>query len=445
MIKTKVILPVLLSLCISPFASAITYGYDDLLNDLQKTLQHDINKKAYDSAWDTASKYADEYLGEPRFDFLYGVAALENNQAEHAVFAFERVIVNQPNWLDAHYLLAKANYKIANYQAAIAGSQLLVNNENTSASLKQSATTLIDLSKTQLEKQSLYITHQFSLSLGHDSNINSGTNEDNIFLPFLDFSVPLSQESKEQSDNYAALTYKLSGSKTLSQVSKILFSGQASVHKFNNESEYDRLFGNLSIKYQRAFDFGRLSIGLKVTPLWLDDDFYRTRSAITTGFGKQLTKKWTLTTGLSLGQTKNKINDALNTKDTSVNLFTHYYLGNTKHSFGIDYANEKSERVVNNHNSRKLTTLSYLNLWFIDKNWLTTSMLAFQTSRYDGNHPFFIVKRSEDMWLGSASIQYAHSKRWSYRLNINAQNKNSNVSLFSYQRSDISLSAIMNF
>lgn len=441
MIKTKIIFPVLLSLYISSFASAETPKYNNLL----KNLQSDIDNQSYSSAWNTASKYADEYLGEPKFDFLYGVAALANNQAEHAVFAFERVVTNRPDWLDAHYLLAKANYKIANYQAAIVGSQLLVSNTNTPAPLKQSAATLINLSQTQLDKQSLYTSHRISLSLGHDSNINSGTNEDNIFLPFLDFSVPLSQESKESSDSYSALTYQLSGNKTLSQVSRILFSGQGALHKFNNESEYDRLFANVSIKYQRSFNFGRVTVGVKITPLWLDDDFYRTRSAITTDFGKQLTQKWTLTTGLSLGKTQNKINETLNTEDIVANFFVHYYSDNTKHSFGIDYADEKSELSVNNHNSRQVTTFSYSNLWFINKNWLATSMLAFQTSRYDDNHPFFLIKRNDDMWLGSASIQYSHSKTWSYRLNANAQNKDSNISLFSYQRSDISLSAIMSF
>lgn len=294
------------------------------------------------------------------------------------------------------------------------------------------------------------------MNLGHDSNINSGTNENNIFLPFLDTFVPLSEASKERGDSYTALSYQLSGSKTLSQLSKILFFGQGTIHKFKNNAEYDRLFAKLSVKYQQSFDFGRLAIGVKVTPLWLDDDLYeqtidanndnyRNRSAVTADFEKQLSQKWTLTTGLSLGKTKNKINEALNTKDTSANLFAHFYLGNTKHSLGINYVDEKSELSANNHNSRKITTLSYSNLWLINKNWLATSMLALQTSNYDGNHPFFLVKRSDDMWLGSASIQYSHSKTWSYRFNVNVQNKDSNVALFSYQRSDISLSAVMNF
>lgn len=150
MIKTNVIFPLLfpiLSLWVSSFASAATYGYNDILKDVQKELQKNIKEKSFKSAWGTASKYADDYLGEPTFDFLYGVAALANNQSEHAVFAFERITVNKPDWLDAHYLLAKANYNIANYQAAIAGSQLLVDNDNTPTSLKQSANELIDLSQ----------------------------------------------------------------------------------------------------------------------------------------------------------------------------------------------------------------------------------------------------------------------------------------------------------
>ncbi len=441
MIKKKAIYPLLFSLCFSPLLCAQSIKS----NPSFQSLQQKINNKNFESAWETAQFLKEEWLGDTSFDFLYGVAALTNNQAEHAVFAFERVTANQPNWLDAHYLLAKSNYAIANYQATIDGSKFLLGNPNTSEKLKEASKALIDSSNAQLNKQSLYVSQRISLGLGYDSNVNSGTTEDDIFLPSLGQSIMLSEESKEQSDNYAALSYQVSGSKTFSQVSKIVFSGKGTVNRFKDETDYDRMYADINVKYQHTFNFAQLAVGVKWTPLWLNDDFYRTRTAFTTDLEKQLSKKWSLTAGVEFSQIKNKINNNFDTNGVSTNLFTHYFSGNLKHSFGVNYTDEKSDMSDQNHNSYKLSTLSYSNLWLINKNWIAQGMVAYQEKEYQDLQPTFLEERNDDMWLGSLSIQYIHSKAWSYSFNVNAQNKDSNVSLFSYQRSDISLTANMNF
>ncbi len=441
MIK-KTLFPLFLSLCcISHNASANTVEADSNLEKLKK----EVSESAFDSAWLTAQILKEEYLGDPAFDFLYGVTALAKDQAEYAVFAFERVTANKPEWLDAQYLLAKANYKIANYQGAITTSQLLLNNPKTSAKLKESANTLMNLSQSKLDKQSFYVSQRVSLSLGHDSNINSGTTEDNIFIPSTGDTFLLTEESKENSDNYGSLSYQASGSKVFSQVSKILFSGKGTIHKFQDESQFDRMFADLALQYQHSFDFGRVSVGLKLTPLWLDDELYRTRTTLTTSFEKQLTPQWLVTTGLNVGKTNNKISDALNTDNVSVNLAGHYFSNNLKHSFGLSYSDEKSDKDIYDYNSQKITTVSYSNVWIINNAWIASGMIAYQEKEYQDSHPFFLEQRDDDMWLASASLQYNQSKQWSYNLNINAQDKDSNLSLFSYQRSDISLTASMNF
>ena len=441
MIK-KTLFPLFLSLCcISHNASANTVEADSNLEKLKK----EVSESAFDSAWLTAQTLKEEYLGDPAFDFLYGVTALAKDQAEYAVFAFERVTANKPEWLDAQYLLAKANYKIANYQGAITASQILLSNPKTSEKLKESANALLDLSQSKLDKQSFYLSQRISLNLGYDSNINAGSTEDNIFIPSTGDSFPLNEESKEASDNYAALIYRASGNKKFSQVSQIRFSAKGTVHNFQDKSQYDRMIAELAFQYQHTFEFGRVSVGVKLTPLWLDDELYRTRTALTTSFEKQLSPKWLVNAGIDVGETKNKITDVLNTDNVSTNLAAHYFSNNLKHSFGLSYSDEKSDEDIYDYNSQKITTVSYSNLWLINNAWIASGVIAFQQKKYQDSHPFFLEKRDDDMWLASLSLQYNQSKRWSYNLNINAQDKDSNLSLFSYQRSDISLTANMNF
>jgi len=57
--------------------------------------------------------------GNPLFDYLYGISALETAHYDKAVFALERVIINQPNIIRPRLELARAYMKINNDPAAL--------------------------------------------------------------------------------------------------------------------------------------------------------------------------------------------------------------------------------------------------------------------------------------------------------------------------------------
>ena len=104
----------LLTTALIPFSLIIhanDYGEKDLLNKLKT----EIDQKNYSNVMSIAKSYQEEYLGDPEFDFLLGIAALETNQVDVSVFAFERVVANKPNWLDAKLYLTKAYYQSSNY------------------------------------------------------------------------------------------------------------------------------------------------------------------------------------------------------------------------------------------------------------------------------------------------------------------------------------------
>ncbi|MFW5969231.1 MAG: hypothetical protein ACOCP9_01180, partial [Halofilum sp. (in: g-proteobacteria)] len=44
----------------------------------------------YDDAYELASEHVGEHAGDPRFDFYYGIAAVETEALNEAIFALER-------------------------------------------------------------------------------------------------------------------------------------------------------------------------------------------------------------------------------------------------------------------------------------------------------------------------------------------------------------------
>lgn len=429
----------LISMCNQVFAQKF------IDSENYQTLKTYIDQQNHPQAWQLAQQEANEYLGDAHFDFFYGLAALNIGEIERAGFAFERVVVNQPNWLDGQYYLAMSYFKMANYQAAIELCQTIMTQSTADNKLKLSSQKLKQAAQTKLAQQSLSVKHDLSLTGGYDSNINAGINEDDIYLPFIGQRIALTAESQEQSDAYLTGNYRLKISKPLSQNSKLLMSGQANVHSFINKHDFNRIGLSGSLGYQKSFKQFDTSISIQTRPLWLAGNYYRNQTNINGKIIKQLNDQWRISTTLSRGKTVNDVNSELDTDDTSLSFSNSYDIDNFRHSLSISYFEEMTGDNTSAHISRKSTALSYNNIWIINPQWLASGTILWQHKKYQGLHPFYFTKQVDNMWLLSSMVQYSHSKMLSYRFNITAQDKNSNLSLFSYQRFDIGLTAIINF
>jgi hypothetical protein len=408
-------------------------------------LKAKIELNENDSAWKLATMLEIEYLGDVDFDFLYGLAALKVQENERAVYAFERVVANKPKWLDAQYYLASGYYAMKNYHAAIELTQSLSQSETISPQLKNSAIKLNIFADDALARQSLYLQQSVDVNIGYDSNINAGTSEDNIFLPFLNQDIVLSDESKESSGSYLALGYQLLASKALTQSSKLSFSAVSKLHYFTSDSDYNRFFIRTNLQYKKEFDAFNTSVGVRAVPLWLNDSYYRTQYGATAGLNKVLDKHWLVATEIFLGKTKNDINRLLSTDDASVQISAQYIKDRWRHGLSLIYSQEDSEFIESRHNDRSTSSVSYMANYAIDQHWSASANLSYQHQAYQYQHPFYFEKRVDNMWLFGTAIQYQDADRWSYRLSATMQDKDSNLALFSYQRVDLNLSARMSF
>lgn len=184
---------------------------------------------------------------------------------------------------------------------------------------------------------------------------------------------------------------------------------------------------------------------MKVTPLWLDDSYYRTQFGSTIAINKQINNQWFVSTEAYLGKTNNSVNEQLNTNDLSLQMAAQFALVNWRHTLSFAVSQEQSEHLENSHNDKQTKAINYSSLWLINPQWLASVNIGYQHQAYQDKQPFFLETRSDDMWLLGTSIQYQYSNVWIYRISANIQNKDSNIPLFSYQRSDISFSVSMSF
>jgi outer membrane protein len=66
-------------------------------------------------AFDLLSPYEFEYAGEKEFDYLLGLSLLDSGEPGKSVFAFQRILTQDPNFAGARLELARAYFDMSEY------------------------------------------------------------------------------------------------------------------------------------------------------------------------------------------------------------------------------------------------------------------------------------------------------------------------------------------
>ncbi len=112
--------------------------------------------------------------GEPDFDYWLGVAAIESGKTERATIAFERVLIVAPSSAGARFELARAYYIMGTYELSKLEFERLLAQNPTSEGKKAIETFLTEIEKRKAKSRSTLAAY-IDLSVGRDTNISSTT------------------------------------------------------------------------------------------------------------------------------------------------------------------------------------------------------------------------------------------------------------------------------
>jgi|GEM_PF-4269413 hypothetical protein len=140
-----------------------------------------------------------DYAGIPEFDYLYGLAAIAERDYNTASFAFERILILQPDHHRARLELARSQYHLGNLVIARQGFQKVL-----AANPPHEVRERVNDFLAAIEHKETTRSHQFGLNLtfgtGHDTNIRSATDVDTVELFGLRFLIP--EEGRELGDDF---------------------------------------------------------------------------------------------------------------------------------------------------------------------------------------------------------------------------------------------------
>lgn len=413
--------------------------YNKLLIELQKL----VSEKKYTQAYQKSnSEY--QYLGEPVYDFLLGVSALKTGHAAPAVFAFERVVENNPRWYEARLYLVRAYLTVNNLPAADTQALILINSPDTPNNIKSSAQSLLETAALKQQEAGRSYKQNIELALGVDGNVNAGTAENTIIIPNIGEFL-LSPESKSTQDNYARLNYRGKYSHPIDQKSLITLSIDTGWYKFEELSQYDRINAHINAAYQYKQNDISWFARVATTPLMLDGELYRTESALTAGANFTLNKQVNLFSSLTAGVLNNRFDEKLDNSFYAINAGASYAAKNWFQSLSINAKSEEADITEGEFNSRNITSLYYQVNTQLAQHWQLLSLAGYQWINYKDDHPLFLQERADNLFMFSTSVRYLVNRDLAIQLAANYQDKSSNISLFEYDRLDINLSASYSF
>lgn len=141
-----------------------------------QSLRSALESEKYDEAYVLATSMAKEAIGDPDFDFLYGVAAQKSSHPEAAIFALERVLMTYPDHIDALFVRGLALIEVKDLKGAKAVFQRLLNlkaRENVRADAQQFLAHIEQSTKDGGKRTHLFL--QSALDVGFNSNVNAGS------------------------------------------------------------------------------------------------------------------------------------------------------------------------------------------------------------------------------------------------------------------------------
>ena len=400
-----------------------------------------------------------ELAGEKRFDYLLGISALDSGKPDKATLAFERVLAVDPNFAGARLDMARAYYQLGDLARAKTEFEMVMQ-QNPPEMARVTIQKYLDAIHAREEAEKTRVTAYFEESLGHDSNVNGATSQAQIPVPaFGNLVFTLNQSSLKTPDNYGS------------------FAGGAEVNHLLNANLGVYAGADLRLRgYPKYNQFSSLDLAAhagafydyegEVFRLGVVGDQYR----FGTGYKPNrdtsgITAEWRHPASPSdqltvFGQfTQNRfVTSGMETQDHNLVLFgeswLHVIADGKSAVYGSLYGgrevavapisplNPSGGRPDGNKAMFGLRAGTQISL---NETWDCFAGFGAQHGKYNKDNLAFLATRSDTMWDWNAGANWHWDKDWSVRPQVTMSRNKSNIPIYSFDRTDISVTLRRDF
>lgn len=418
------------------FASLSHLSYAASDEDIINQLNLMIAQGQYQEAYLLAQESLFDLEGEPEFDFLYGLAALESGRPDEAVFAFERIAYIYPDQQRVKLELARAYFSSNNLAAA----ELLFNevlDTDPGPNVSNNIQAFLDLIEQRQNAVSSSFTWYVNSNIGSDSNINSATELGIISTPIGD--VDLSETGQRIEDEFVDIgggfNYIYPFDKNRSAFARGTF------NQHNNFSSNDFDLGVLAGEagYAVISDNVRYSVSGRVQRVDLDSEKFQSSSSLLGSWQRNAGDGWSQ--GLTAAYTAVRYDNA-NNPDNSLRDVNQVLVsgnlgkasGRFLHNVSVYYGDEDSQRERGKNNAQTFYGIAFSEQFQFRPGHIPYFRVSLHKSENKSVAPVFNIEREDDTFSTSVGWIWQFTRNINITTDITYTDNDSNIDLYAYDR-----------
>ncbi len=388
-------------------------------------------------AYALAQKNPDQ-LGNPAFDFLFGIAAIDSGNAAEGVLALERYVVQFPDSVSARAELARGYFVLGDDLRARQEFEGL-QKQNLDAAMTSTVGRYLDAIRSREGAYRSTARLYVEAGLGYDSNVNSGVGSGNIALPTFG-NVTLAPAGVRMSSTFA--TFGVGGQVSTPIAPGVALFGGGNLDTKNNLQRAADSFDLLSyganggLSYLRGANLWRLTAN--VSQIEVDNNRFRKSTGATGEWTHQLDEFQTITPALQYAELRytggNQVRDADFTglSLTYRRAFLHPWqpLLSVTGSYGQERnRNNRPDLGRDTWGARAAVAITPAERWSVGFG------LSYQESRYTAADATLAPDaRFDRYYAGDLTVAYAVDRAWSVRGEALVSSNRANIALYQYDR-----------
>ncbi len=216
--------------------------------------------------------------GNPDYDYMLGISAIDSGRPAEAVAAFERVLAVKPDHLQARAELGRAYIAMNEPEAARRELAAVESHESVPDNVRETIDRYVTALDTGLSGGGTQIAHRLTLRAGYDTNVNNSTSDSRILIPAfagLGFAT-LGAGATSEEDGFGEVLGRTSLTHGIAIDKQLLLDLTASYRANADLDQFNQGIAGINFGYsQRTPDHGTFTISGQAQSYWVDDEVYR--------------------------------------------------------------------------------------------------------------------------------------------------------------------------
>ena len=377
-----------------------------------------------------------ELMGDPLFDYFYGVASVETGHPTMGVLALERVLLNDPNNDLVRLELGRAYYAQGEYGRAKDEFEAVRKNQPPAGVVATINVYLDDIKSKEAQYKTTYGVY-VELGMGYNNNVNAATAVNNIVLPYIG-PVQLGTTSLPLKSAFGYDSVGANVSVPLTSTVSAFANANTSAQRYSQVNGYNLNVTNATTGVKIADGADTLKIAGFGSIAQIDQVPVPNTYGAGAEYSRQLTN--TDSVMVAAGSTVLQYPSQFNAYNSNLTVGTVGYrkaFPETRWKPVIDVsANAAHQTDTSNRPDlgRRIAGAA------IQASFLPTDKLGvtigagYAQSKYDANDLLYQTSRTDNLYSGNAVVQYKLTKELAARLELTYYNNLSNLSLYGYEQ-----------